>query len=547
MRAALLIALSAVTLLHAEQGQTPPRDSSRPAAPGVSRIRGRVLAADTGQPLGRAQVSITAPSITMRSTLTDADGRYEFADVPAGAFGLTASKTGYVSLEYGQRRPFEPGRPVTVGAGQTVDRVDVTLPRGAVIAARITDDLGSPLAGVEVRVHRQQYRSDGQRVSAQIAGAIRGPDLTDDRGEVRIFGLMPGEYLLSAVSRYLPSVGANPSGGDGYVTTFYPGVLHVSQATPISVAVGQEVPAPLSLIKSRLALVIGVVLDPQGRPANGARVTLATTSPGSSGSALAGVDGRFAIGNIAPGDYALAVIYDTFEGWPAPVTVAGADISDLRLVAGGGTTISGRIVFEGGVPPVPRPASFRAVVLSATALPLPGLPVQRTMAPEDDGRFGVTGINGPVIISSNAPPGWVVKSVIAEGRDVTDDVIDLAGRATLSDVTITLTNRLTSLTGQVTDARSQPVQDCVVVIVPVDVYHPRAMGRHVRALRPGPSGTFTTQGMKPGRYVAVAVEALPDERGYSPEFQQQVRRVGQEFTLDEGQTRSLNLRLTPDL
>ncbi len=150
MRAALLIALSAATLVQAEQGQTPTRDSTRPAQSSSARIRGRVLAVDSGQPLGRAQVTITGPAFT-RSTLTDAEGRYEFADVPAATFLVMASKTGYVTLQHGQRRPFEPGRPVAVSGGQSADRVDFSLPRGAVIAARITDDLGFPLAGVEVR------------------------------------------------------------------------------------------------------------------------------------------------------------------------------------------------------------------------------------------------------------------------------------------------------------------------------------------------------------------------------------------------------------
>src|SRR5688572_4423443 len=98
MRAALLIALSAATLVQAEQGQTPTRDSTRPAQSTSARIRGRVVAADTGQPLGRAEVSISAPN--QRRMLTDADGRYEFADLPAGTYALMASKTGYVSLQH---------------------------------------------------------------------------------------------------------------------------------------------------------------------------------------------------------------------------------------------------------------------------------------------------------------------------------------------------------------------------------------------------------------------------------------------------------------
>ena len=83
--------------------------------------------------------------------------------------------------------------------------------------------------------------------------------------------------------------------------------------------------------------------------------------------------------------------------------------------------------------------------------------------------------------------------------------------------------------------------------MPVVAYPPGVMAQRVKALRPGPSGTFTTQGMWPGRYAAVAVPALENGRHFSPELQQQVRRVGQEFTLGEGQTAALNLRLIPDL
>ena len=53
--------------------------------------------------------------------------------------------------------------------------------------------------------------------------------------------------------------------------------------------------------------------------------------------------------------------------------------------------------------------------------------------------------------------------------------------------------------------------------------------------------------MMPGRYVAVAVEALEEGQEFSPEFHRQVRRVGQEFTLREGESSTLNLRLQPDL
>src|SRR5688572_1980105 len=57
--------------------------SPGPRAPqtGTGRIRGRILAAQTGTPLRRAQVTLGVPASQARCTLTDSDGRFEFAGV----------------------------------------------------------------------------------------------------------------------------------------------------------------------------------------------------------------------------------------------------------------------------------------------------------------------------------------------------------------------------------------------------------------------------------------------------------------------------------
>ena len=36
---------------------------------------------------------------------------------------MTASKGGFVSLQYGQRRPSESGTPIELGDGQTLDKI----------------------------------------------------------------------------------------------------------------------------------------------------------------------------------------------------------------------------------------------------------------------------------------------------------------------------------------------------------------------------------------------------------------------------------------
>src|SRR5437764_1330609 len=80
----------------------------------------------------RAQVRISSPDIGTKTALTDAQGRYEFRDLPAGRFNVSVSKSGFVTMQFGQNRPYEPGRPIELVDGQVMNKADVALPRGSV-------------------------------------------------------------------------------------------------------------------------------------------------------------------------------------------------------------------------------------------------------------------------------------------------------------------------------------------------------------------------------------------------------------------------------
>ena len=111
----------------------------RTAKTGTGRLRGRVLAADTGAIVRRAQVRISSADIGTKTAFTDAQGRYEFKDLPAGRFTLSVSKSGFVTMQYGQSRPFEPGRPIELTDAQVMDKADVALPRGSAGQGHVGD------------------------------------------------------------------------------------------------------------------------------------------------------------------------------------------------------------------------------------------------------------------------------------------------------------------------------------------------------------------------------------------------------------------------
>src|SRR5918993_1147278 len=96
-RNALLAALTLVTAaLGAEARQVsigvstrerPSLDQpERPVKTGTGRLRGRVVAAETGAILRHAEVTISSADIGAKMAVTDAQGRYEFGELPAGRF-----------------------------------------------------------------------------------------------------------------------------------------------------------------------------------------------------------------------------------------------------------------------------------------------------------------------------------------------------------------------------------------------------------------------------------------------------------------------------
>ena len=193
-------------------------------------MRGMIVAADNGSPIRRAQVRVTSPDAREgRVATTDAQGRFEIKELPAGRYTMTASKGGFVSLQYGQRRPSESGTPIELGDGQTMDKLAIALPRGSVLGGRITDEFGEPVANASVSAWRYGYRG---RRAAHDAGAGRtSRDTTDDQGHFRLFGLPPGDYYVSATLRSGGPEVTDPMGElSGYAATYFPGTPNVAEA-----------------------------------------------------------------------------------------------------------------------------------------------------------------------------------------------------------------------------------------------------------------------------------------------------------------------------
>jgi hypothetical protein len=503
-----------------------------------------------------------------REASTNADGIYEVGQLPAGAFFVSATQDGFLGMAYGRPQPraMDRGSAVTVEAGRTVERIDFALPRGGAIVAKVTDAAGEPLVGVRVQIQRFQYGANGERRPASApTGGRPGLATTDDRGEVRAFGLMPDNYIVRA------DAGMPKDRAEGFAPTYYPGTASVADAAIVTLGVSEERVVQFAMIASRLNRITGSVVTSAGGPAAGMDLQLAPGDGASGttyGAGKVAADGTFAIAGVPRGTYLLQVRQDARPSPEAiargntgslfgrvrgefasmPVTVGGDDVTGLRVVTSRGATISGRVVFDGHAA---RPSPAEQHVLAV----LPGMaggawavagssvydfPPEAAVAA--DGSFQITGVSGPVQLDMMTRD-WTVKSITLNGRDITDEAVDLTGTDAVSGIVITLTDTKTTVAGQVHDRDGRLVRNYVVVVLPSDPVSPAATSRWIHTSTPNAVGHFEIGRIRPGRYVVAAVEWMENGSQFAPEVQQELRRGARPFIVNEGQSVSLDLEL----
>lgn len=526
----------------------PPRDRDSATESGTAVISGRIVAAETGTALRRATVRISARELrTSRSAMTDAEGRYRITDLPAGSYMVSANKGGYVPTQYGQTTPNMPGKTVTLADGQRLESVDIGLYRGGVITGFVSDEFGEPIADARVQVLRLRWMN-GQR---RPMPAGRG-DTTNDRGEFRIWGLTPGEYFVAATAGDRGWFDDESGDRSGYTPTYFPGSAAIDEAQRVSVAAGQEsAGVSFALTLTRTVRISGTAMGSDGRPMTEGMVMVIPRSGGGfmmGGSGGRISDGSFTISGVAPGEYTLQARTMDRGGSPegdiasASITVAGEDISNLVLVATKGVRMTGRVSFEAS----PPPETFRKlrVLLPPTDFTFGPMGMRQGNVTAQ-GTFEVEGLQPGRrrVVLENLPSGWGIKAVRIGGVDVADVGVEI-GKDDVTGVEIQMTNRLATVTGSVHDDRKEPAGSYVVLVFSTDERHWQQSfsNRRVNTGRPDQNGVYRVMGLAPGSYYAIAVGEMPDEWG-NPELMEQLIPLAERFTLEEGESRPLDLTL----
>jgi protocatechuate 3,4-dioxygenase beta subunit len=234
-----------------------------------------------------------------------------------------------VALEFGQEVQLD----IVIAQPYTATHRSQHVARGGAMTVHVTDDLGAPLAGWEVRVLEVRGEGADQTFTRARSTATSSPRFwekrdfyTDDRGDARIYGLPPAEYVV----------------GTGGV--FFPGSLSRADAHALSIRPWDDVNLDIAVAANRTARIAGRVVKWDGEP--GRTFVVLGRNPASplypqglvtdSMFRAELVDGEFHFDDIGPGDYIIRTSYDpksrVRDGVAElAITVEGEDISDLLL------------------------------------------------------------------------------------------------------------------------------------------------------------------------------------------------------------------------
>jgi hypothetical protein len=478
--------------------------------------------------------------------------------------------------------------------------------RGGAIAGTITGSRGEPVVQAQVRALRIGTQ-DGRRwleVSGGAAtddrGGYRMFNLTPGEYVVAVTPSNLGTTVERALEEAAifdeafgrarrgsgplpPAVDLMPASTNlpgsmvpNYLSTYYPGVTALSGAVTITVGPDSErlgvdfsaTPVRAGQVVGRIVNMpeqrVGVIKNESGTTSWTTATRLSATSqdpsdladPGASPSAdVAGENGEFRLRNFSPGRYRILAWTQTFiqsvvgrsagpGGIPkepvlwghAIVDVDGPSTPQIAIVLQPARTISGRVEFD-----LSAAGSARqdVSVFAASRLPHPG--AERPQALVDpDGRFVITDvIPGRYTLGASV----FVKNAVVNGLDALDLPFEVPEDDDVANVVLTVTDRISEMSGTVTWPAGGSAADYTVIIAPVDRRYWTPGSRRIQFSRPTSTGRYVIRGLPAGNYLLAAVNDLETGGQYNPEFLAALAGAAVPVTITDGGRHAQDIRV----
>jgi hypothetical protein len=536
------VVLSIFLFAFSAQGQEQRLAHPSPTPGETCTVEGETVKATTGEGLKKMTVQLFSMERGGEplSTLTDANGRFVFSGVEPGGYSLMASGNGYPSQRYGQRGRFDAGKILKLTPGRTEKDIVFRLQPPGVITGTIYDEDGGPAVRAQVQAVRS-VRQGSRHVFMPVMGAE-----TDDRGEYRIFGLEPDQYLVVATYQRQQVAPSDP-GDDVYVPTFHPGAPDSGQATLIEVKPGDVV----SDINVDLRLLHGVRVrgsvrgGPPPKTQAGMWVSLQKRDSelqlaANYGASVQNETGSFEIRGVPPGSYYLT------GGWGdgkqqyygrTPLDVGTADADGVNLLLG---------------VPVQLPGSFHtdpAEKLDFSALNLWLQPVDSGMdggsaSVKPDGTFVIENLHdGNYRLQVGGfPEQYYVKSARLGGMEVLGPGLNISHSQPPGQLEVTLTLNGGRVDGTVVKER-KPSGYALVVLVPDPPLRDHSelySSKSCDAL-----GRYSLLGLPPGDFKLFAWEPRQGLDFSDPDFMKVYEGRGTQVHIEESRRLAVQLEVIP--
>jgi protocatechuate 3,4-dioxygenase beta subunit len=510
----------------------------------LSTISGTVVKMAGSAPLRKGRVLLISTDDKTRrvAAITDVAGKFTLKEIEPGSYRLSVSRTGFVTEQYGRRKPGGPGAILTLRPKQEMKLEFRMIPSG-VISGKILDEDGEPLAGASVYASKQSY-SEGKRT---LMAAWQAE--TNDLGEYRIYGLAPGRYFVSSTySRFgrtfsdetlsadVQSSTANAS-AEGYAKMYYPGTTEPGKAEAIVIKPGEEVSSIEMLLRPVTVHRVRGHLYNQitNKPGTGTSLYLVPNNKANQewdsthSSEVRKMDGSFEISDVAPGSYVLAAFWGDegkFYSAQQVLEVGDADLEGVALTITPGTTINGHIVWAG------RP-SMEKDELSVSALPVGvGLGYQGPSRVSRENSFTLRNIGEGHFraeVSGQSKDCYLKEVHYGQADGLKNGFTVTKGEA--GNLEIAISSQGARVQGTVMDANGLPLAGVAVALVP-DAPR-RDEFRLYKTENTDQYGHFDLRGIAPGEYRVFSWEEVEQDAWQDGDFLKPFENKGEHVILND--------------
>ena len=545
-RMTVLLSLSFCGALLNAQTATPPSRANLPED--TCTVSGTVFRSADNTPLKNAIIELILDGDQEHAiaTRTTAEGQFRLKNLPAGQYEFYVSRNGYVTAQYGQKKPTDPGSKLWLHPGQPIQDLVFRLQRAAVIAGRVFDEEGEPMAGVAVMAMRQSFYRGKKRLRDA------GSSDTNDLGEYRIYGLGPGRYYLSANAaeggyavgekQYSESLKAGPE--KAYTRLYYPGTSDMSRASTVQVKEAEEVSSVDFLMKEQLVVrvsgrIVSVFTKDTGRNYFDVRLLPKNQSElfshVSYSASRVHRDGTFELPDVIPGEYTVTAMQfnEQMHSTEQDLEVGNTDVEGLLLVIGAGSDVHGTVVWEGkrsvekdgltvmvAGPGLEFRAGGNALVDKNSQFVWKDLP---------DGQFRVD-------VEGMGKDGYVREIKVGE-TPADGNVVKLNRNG--GEVKITLSSHGARVSGTVLTAENLPASNAWAVAVRENSW----MGKKAWAVTTDQNGHYDLQGLPPGSYRFYCWQDLEEGSWEDSDVLKEYEEKGISIEVQDGDAKAVDLNL----